>query len=185
MIIGVTGVFGSGKTTVSNMFLNHCYLIINADEVGHRLLNREDIKKSVVKQFGEGILTDGLVDRSKLKEIVFHNSEKLKELNKMHPEIIKEIKRMIKESGEDKVVVDGALLIEAKGLSLVDKLIVVKIDRHEQIRRALKKGKYNREEIENIIKSQLSQEEKLKYADYVVDNSGDLVNTEKQVEKII
>ena len=92
---------------------------------------------------------------------------------------------MIKESGEDKVVVDGALLIEAKGLSLVDKLIVVKIDRHEQIRRALKKGKYNREEIENIIKSQLSQEEKLKYADYVVDNSGDLVNTEKQVEKII
>ena len=181
MIIGVTGVFGSGKTIVAKMFARYGYNHINADEIGHKLLNKKDVKNKVVKEFGKEVLTKNKIDRRKLKNIVFYDNKKLKKLNKLlHPLIIKEIKNKIKKNS----VVDGALLIEAKALNLVDKLVVVKISKKEQMKRLLKKRKYTKKEINNIIKSQLSQKEKLKYADAVVDNSKDLKNTEKQVKAI-
>lgn len=171
MIIGVTGVFGSGKTTVANLLARKGYKRINADETGHKLLNKKDIKNKVVKEFGKGILTKGKIDRKKLKKIVFHNKNELKKLNKIiHPEIIKEIKKIIKKSKKN-IVIDGALLIEAKALNLIDKLIVVKISKKEQMKRLLKKKKYTGAEVNHILRSQLSQKEKLKYADIVVDNS--------------
>jgi dephospho-CoA kinase len=185
MIIGITGIFGSGKTIVSRLFAKHGYKVVNADEIGHRLLNKRPIKDKVIKVFGKSILVNNRINRRKLKDIVFNNHRKLIKLNKIiHPPIIKEIKSIIKKSKNKKIVIDAALLIEVKALSLVDKLIVVKINKKEQLKRVLKKKKYNKKEIRNIIKSQLSQKEKLKYGDYIVDNSGSLNNTKKQVNRI-
>lgn len=186
MILGITGVFGSGKTTVAKLFAKHDYKVINADEIGHKLLNRQPIKNKIIKEFGKPILTKGEIDRKKLKNIVFCDHTKLIKLNKIiHPPIIKEIKSIIKKNKNKKIIVDGALLIEAKCLSLFNKLVVVKINKKEQLKRIFRKKKYNKKEVNNIIKSQLSQKEKLKYADIVVDNSKDLNNTKKQVKKII
>lgn len=186
MIIGITGIFGSGKTTVAGLFARHGYKVINADEIGHWLLNKKPIKDKVIKEFGSSILTNKNIDRKKLKNIVFYSHKKLIKLNKIiHKPIIDEIKSIIKKSKNKNVVVDGALLIEAGALNLIDKLIVVKINKKEQLKRLLKKGKYNKREINNIIRSQLSQKEKLKYGDIAVDNSRGLSYTKKQVGEII
>ncbi len=197
MILGITGVFGSGKTIVAKLFARYGYKHINADLIGHKLLNKKPIKDKLIKTFGKSILTNKKINRRKLKDIVFYNHKSLIKLNRIiHPAIIKEIKSIIKKSIRDKpinkkliknkkIIVDGALLIEAKCTGLFDKLIVVKINKKEQFKRILKKEKYTKKEINNIIKSQLSQKEKLKYVDIVVDNSKDLLNTKKQVKKII
>jgi len=204
MIIGITGVFGSGKSVVSRLFAKYGYRVINADEIGHKLLNKKSIKNKIIKEFGKSVLTKNKIDRKKLKKIVFYNHKALIKLNKIiHPAIINEIKTIIKKSKNKKIIVDGALLIETKCLKLFDRLIVVKIGKGEQLKRILllnsknskgfgnsrnfqnKKKKYNKKEIESIIKSQLSQREKLKYADIVVDNSKSLKHTKKEVKKII
>lgn len=187
MIMGVTGVFGSGKTTVADMFARCGYKIINADKIGHQVLNRKDIKDKVLGEFGKGVLTKNKIDRGKLKDVVFYNNKELIKLNKIiHPFIIKEIKSRIMDYGKNRhIVVDASLIIEAKALNLVDKLIVVKVSGEEQLKRALSKKKYTKEEIDNIINSQLSQREKLKYADIIIDNSKDKAYTRKQVLEIL
>lgn len=186
MILGITGVFGSGKTIVAEIFARYGYKHINADLIGHKLLDKKPIKDKVIKTFGKSILTKNKINRKKLKDIVFYNHSKLIKLNRIiHPAIIKEIKSIINKSKSKKIIIDGALLIEAKCTGLFDKLIIVKINKKEQFKRILRKKKYTKKEINNIIKSQLSQKEKLKYADIVVDNLGGLENTRKQVKKIM
>ncbi len=186
MIIGITGTFGSGKTTIAEMFKGYGYKIINADKIAHSLLNKKEIKNAIIKEFGTSILTKGKINRRKLKDIVFNNHKELVRLNKIiHPAIIKKIKSIIKKTKNKKIIIDGALMIEANCLDLVDKLLVVKIKKEEQLRRILKKRKYTKKEIRNIIKSQLNQKQKLKYADYIIDNSNKIKDTKKQVEEII
>ncbi|MEA2038059.1 MAG: dephospho-CoA kinase [Nanoarchaeota archaeon] len=182
MKIGITGVFGSGKTTIAKLFTN--YKHINADLIGHRLLNERSIKNKIIKTFGKSLLTKNKIDRKKLKNIVFNNHKELIKLNKIiHPPIINEIKAIIKK--DKTIIIDGALLIETRSTKLFDKLIVVKINKKEQLKRVLRKKKYTKREIQNILKSQLSQKEKLKYADIVIDNSKGVNNTKKQVVKIL
>ena len=186
MLIGLTGIFGSGKTTIAKLFAKHGYKYINADEIGHKLLNKNEIKNRVIQKFGKSILTNNKIDRRKLKDIVFINHKELIKLNKIiHPEIIREISSIIKGSKNKNIMVDGALLIETKSLNLIDKLIIVKINKKEQLKRIKNKKKYTKPEINNILKSQLSQNQKLKYADYILDNSKSLKKTEKQVKKVV
>src|SRR3989338_543 len=184
MIIGITGAFGSGKTTVANIFKKYGFEVINADELYHGIYGRDEkLKNKIIKEFGA-------LDRSKIKKIVFNDSKKLKKLNEItHPIIIKEIKNKIKEIKENnqsaKIVLDVPLLIEAKMQGMVDKIIVVKCDEKIQIKRLLNKGKHTKEEIRNIINSQMPIGEKLKYADFVVDNSGKIGKTEGQIKDIV
>ncbi|MBW2989832.1 dephospho-CoA kinase [Candidatus Woesearchaeota archaeon] len=186
MIIGITGVFSSGKTTVSSIFSKHGYKAIDADKVGHKLLDKKQIKDKIIKEFGSSILSGRKISRRKLKDIVFYDHDKLIRLNRIiHPQIIKEIMSLIRKDKGKNVIVDGALLIEAGCLSLFDKLIVVRISRKEQLKRALKKGKYTGKEINSIIRSQLSQKEKLKYADHIIGNSGSLDDTKKAVKEVL
>ena len=77
------------------------------------------------------------------------------------------------------------MLIEANAVGLVDKLIVVICHKEEQIKRLLKKGKYTKKEVDNIIKSQMPLKEKLKYADYIIDNSYSIDNTKKQLKELV
>jgi dephospho-CoA kinase len=183
MIVGITGNIGAGKSAAANIFWKQGYKKIDADKIGHELYKRNDIKQKIVKKFTREVLTDGEIDRKKLKKVVFYDSRELKRLNKiMHPAIVKEIKERIKDVRN--VVVDGALLIEAK-FKDYDKLLLVTIDFDKEIERLLAKGKYTRNEIQNIMNSQMGQDKKLKYADYVVDNSGSIKEFERNIRKII
>lgn len=185
MILAITGNIGAGKSAASELFVKAGYYLINADKIGHELYLLPKIKNKVIKKFGKGILTDGEIDRKKLKQIVFHNKNKLFQLNRiMHPEIVMEINKRIKKSKSRKIVIEAALTIEF-GFRNYDKLLLITIEKKEQIKRLLKKGKYNKEEINNIIDSQMLQEKKMAYADYIIDNSGTKKELKQNINKII
>jgi len=204
MIIGITGSFGSGKTTVANMFGKYGFRVVNVDKLYHNIYNKNQILKNKIKK------EFGTLDRNKIKNIVFNDSNKLKKLSNItHPIIIKEIKKEISaiikkynkkntiinknnnkklKNGNKinvKVIIDVPLLFEAKIQYLFDKIIVVKCDKKTQIKRILKKDKYSRKEINNIINSQMPLNEKIKKADFVVDNGKTIKETKSQVKDII
>lgn len=180
MIIGITGSFGSGKTTVANMFSKYGFRVINADKLYHGIYNKnKSLRNKIKKEFGT-------TNRTQLKKIVFNNPNKLKKLNKItHPTIIKEIKKGIKRIKNKNIVIDVPLLFEAKIQSMFDKIIVVKCSKKEQIKRILKKGRYSKKEIDNIINSQMPLNKKIKHADFVVDNGKTIKEVQSQIKNIL
>ena len=213
MIIGVTGSFGSGKTTVANMFRRYGFKVIDVDKLYHKdFYKNHPLRNKIKKEFGT-------LDRGKLKKIVFKDYKKLQKLNKItHPIIIKKTKEEIqkiiknvnnkdfnykipiikkynknkipknynnKNPDEVKIVVDVPLLFEAKVEKLFDCIIVVKADKKTQINRLLKRKKYAKKEIEHIIKSQTPLKEKIKRADFVMDNGRGLRETKRRVEELV
>jgi len=183
MIIGITGTFGSGKTTVANMFMKYGFKVINVDKLYHGIYNKnKTLKNKIKKEFGT-------INRNKIKKIVFNDHKKLKRLNEItHPIIINTLKKEInniKKNKKSKVVVDVPLLFESKLEKMFDKIIVVKCSKKEQFNRILKKGKYSKEDIEQIINSQMPINKKIKHADFVVDNGKGEKETLKQIKYIV
>jgi len=180
MLIGITGSFGSGKTTVANMFKDYGFKVINADKIYHKnFYKNHPLNNKIKKEFGT-------LDRNKIKKIVFDNSEKLKKLNALtHPVIINSIKKEIKKIKNKKIVVDVPLLFESKIEKMFDKIIVVNCDKNEQVKRILKNKKYSKKEINQIIKSQMPLKEKIKKADFIVDNNKTKNKTKIQVKELI
>jgi len=184
MIIGITGSFGTGKTTVANMFEKFGFKVINADKLYHdNFYKNHPLKNKIKKEFGT-------LNRNQLKKIVFNDDKKLKKLNKItHPVIIKAIKEEInkikKINKKINIVVDAPLLFETRFDKFFDKIIVVKCDKKTQINRILKNKKYTKKEINKIINSQMPLKEKIKKADIVVDNSKSLKDISIQIKKSI
>ena len=193
LIVGLTGGIVGGKSTVASMFKDLGAKIIDADKLGHSvILPHRPAWEKITRLFGKGILQNDLtVDRGKLGKIVFANQVLLKKLNEItHPEITKLIKREInlaknKTHNQEKVlIIDAALIYEAKIDRFTDKIIVVYIDKDEQIKRLIKRNNLSKDEALERIRSQIPMKEKAKMADYVIDNSNSLNKTKKQVEKI-
>ncbi len=180
MILGVTGSFGSGKSTVSEMFSRLGYKIIDADKIARKVSQMPSIKRALVKEFGTS-------NRKELAAIVFANSKKLKKLNSIVlPVIIIEIKNKIRK--HKNVVLDAPLLIESGLHKIADFTIVVKCQRSKQIKRLRLKPSFRKisdKEIDNRIDSQLPLEKKLRYADYVIDNNSTLSKTRKKVMLVL
>lgn len=180
MIIGITGNFGSGKTTVAKALGRWGYSVIDADKIGHEILKKEAYAK-VVNTFGKGILKNNKkINRKRLGKIVFNDNSKLKKLNKItHPIILKKINEKIKSLKNKKIIIEAAVLIEARWYKICDKVIVVKISKENQLKRAK-----NKEYAKAIIKSQMPQAKKLKYADFVIDNDASLRGLNSQLVKL-
>ena len=187
LVLGITGTFGSGKTSVSRLFKSFGAKVIDADKIARQILKPgERIYKKLIKAFGKTIAKKGQdIDRIKLAKVVFKDKKLLERLNKiMHPEIIRIIKNQIKASSDKPVVLDAPLLIEAGLRRSVDKLIVVKTKRKELLKRMLKNRSLNRIDTLKRINSQISLEDKVRLADFVIDNSGSIEQTKKQVKQI-
>jgi dephospho-CoA kinase len=195
MIIGITGSIGSGKTTIAKIFSKYHYVRIDADEISHNLMkNNKKIYNKIIKQFGTSILKyknnkkNIEIGRKKLGEIVFNENAKLRKLNSiMHPAIVIEIKNEIKKrkkkcGNHSKIIIDAPLLLETHAKKLVDKIIVV----HTPPRKIISRNKkFSLKQLKKISKLQMPLNEKLKKADFLINNGGNLKNTEKQVIKII
>jgi len=193
LIVGLTGGIVSGKTTVSLMFKDLGAKIIDVDKLGHIvILPHKPAWKKILKLFGKDILKNDLtINRVKLGKIVFANQALLEKLNKItHPEIIKLIKKKInsertKTNHHGKILmIDAALIYEAKMNRLMDKIIVVYIEEYAQIKRLNKRNNLSKDEALQRVKLQIPMKEKIKMADYVIDNNGKLSKTKEQVEKI-
>ena len=190
MIIGITGSIGTGKSTVSNYLISKGYSVVDADKISKGAYNiGSNGYKAILEVFGEEILnSNGEVDRKKIKKIVFDNSNMLQRLNMaIHPIIINEIEKEIEILLESQNVVflDAPLLIETELHKKVDKIIVVVCDKNEQINRIIKRDKITADMAISIINSQMSIDEKLKFADYVVYNNSTIENLYSQVDEII
>ena len=187
MIIGITGSFGSGKTTVAKMFGRFGAYAIDADNVYHSLIRPGGkCYKKIVMHFGKDILGKSRrVDRKKLSRVVFKDKSKLKLLNSAtHPEVIKEIKRIMKSRKEKVVIIDAPLLIESGFYKEVDKIILVANKKGEQVKRLQEARGVSAKEAMKRIRMQMPFNKKSAFADFIIDNSGTKTRTLTQVREI-
>ncbi|MFH1478411.1 MAG: dephospho-CoA kinase [Candidatus Omnitrophota bacterium] len=185
MIIGVTGYFGSGKTTVSKLFKEKGARVIDADKVYHSLIKpRKALYLRIKKIFGREVLNrNGAIDRKKLGKIVFDDKTMLLKLNSItHPEIIKKIRKMSKSAGI--TIVEAPLLIESGLYKEMDKVVIVAASMEKQVKRLKKSRGIEKEGMLKRISMQMGHKKKLAFADFVIDNNGAVKNTKDQVEKI-
>lgn len=189
-ILGITGAVCSGKTAAAKIFSRYWYTRIDADRIGHNLIKKNSkAYNEVIREFGNEVTNKNKnIDRRKLGNVVFNDDKKLRKLNSiMHPLIIKEIKNQIKQiqkkcGDKTKTIIDAPLLLETKAKNLVDKIIVIKCSKENILKRS---KKFTRQQIEKILKVQMPLKEKLKYADFVIDNNKDTRHMERQVKNII
>jgi dephospho-CoA kinase len=190
IIVGLTGSVGTGKSTVTNFFRELGAYIVDWDELAREVI-RPHLRawKEIVEYFGKDFLNEDLtINRQKLAEIVFSDKEKVTKLNQIvHPEVFKEDDRITNEirtlDPDALIIKDIPLLLELTQPVFVDKVVVVSASEQTQLRRLEEKG-ISREDAQNRIKSQLPLEEKIKSADFVINNDGPLEETKKQVEEI-
>lgn len=177
MIIGLTGGIAAGKSTVARILASLGAYIINADKIGHNILDRnKNAYDEVIDEFGGNILKkSGKIDRKKLGEIVFSDKDKLKKLeNITHPYIIKEIKYETNEKDKEfhHLVLDVPLLFETGLENIVDVSWVVVCSQEKQIERITKRDGLSRKEAKKRISAQMKTAKKIKLADFVIYNNG-------------
>jgi dephospho-CoA kinase len=180
IVIGLTGGILTGKSTVSGMLAERGAVIIDADKVGHQAYQpHTDVWQELVDTFGEWILKqNGEIDRKRLGEIVFHDPSALILLNKIvHPrmrEIIEEELKRLRAEGASVVVIEAAVLIEAKWTDLVDRIWVTTAPAEKVIDRLQNRVGLSEEQARARIAAQLPPEDKVKHADVVIDTNCDL-----------
>ena len=185
LVVGLTGNIGCGKSSLSNIFINEGINIVDADIIARQIYNDEKLLNKVYETFGTDIKNeDGSLNRKALGRIVFSDDEKLVQLNKLtHPVIRQRVSDQIdeyKRQNKEIVILDAALLVESDYLNFIDKLLVVTCEENIQIERIKKRDNCSTEEALSRIKSQMNQEEKVKYADYIIDNSGTIDDLRKK-----
>lgn len=194
-IIGITGGIGTGKSTVSKIIMEKGFSLIDADLIAREVVEvGEPAYSMIIEVFGERILNrDGSIDRKKLGNIVFGDTDlRLKLNNIVHPQIYKKIKEKLLyySKSNDIIFLDIPLLIEGLENSskfgiVFDEIWVVYADRETQIRRIIERDKIDYESATRRIDAQLPIDEKLRFADVVIDNTGDLEELVSNVEKAI
>ena len=185
LVVGLTGNIGCGKSSLSDIFRAEGIKIIDADIIARQIYDDEKLLRKVYETFGNDLKTeDGSLNRKALGRIVFSDDEKLIQLNKLtHPVIRQKVSDEIEEyksQNEEIVILDAALLVESDYLNFIDKLLVVTCKENIQIERIIARDNCSIEEALGRIKSQMSQENKVKYADYVIDNSATLSELRKK-----
>ena len=201
--VGLTGGIASGKSVVGEMFAALGAHIIQADEISRQLMEPgEEVYREVVRHFGSGILNpDGSVNRSRLAENALGTSAgiagtkpaRVQELNQIvHPAVIRRqqewMEQVARRDPRAVAIVEAALILEAGMAESLDRLVVVTCRAEQRIERwatRLNVGKEAaRREVARRMAAQLPEEEKIEAADYVIDNSGTLRETRRQVEEV-
>ncbi|MGG3469704.1 dephospho-CoA kinase [Neobacillus pocheonensis] len=191
LIIGLTGGIASGKSTVSNMFKEMDITVVDADvEARLAVMKGESAYFKIIEEFGQGILLeDEEIDRQKLGSIIFHQTEKRQMLNQIvHPEVRKRMSEQIETAQnrqEQVVVLDIPLLFESKLTFMVEKTILVYVDRATQLHRLIERNNLSSEDAEARIQSQMPLIDKVKLADAVIDNNGSIAETKAQLVEIL
>jgi dephospho-CoA kinase len=198
--VGLTGGIASGKSTVGEMLVALGAHLVQADRIAHSLMQPgEAVYNEVVRHFGREILNRDLsVNRAKLAEVAFgpanapagQRASSIEELNRIvHPVVIRSQEEWMSEMGRQDphavAIVEAALILEAGVAKRFDRLIVVTCSAEQRVARFAARQKSDleaaRREVVRRMAAQLPDEEKIKAADYVIDNSGALESTREQV----
>lgn len=201
--VGLTGGIASGKSAVGEMFVTLGARLVQADRIAHSLMQPgEAVYNEVVRHFGREILDpDGSVNRAKLAEVAFGAASagadkrvsRIEELNRIvHPVVIRSQNAWMQEMGRQDphavAIVEAALILEAGAAEHFDRLIVVTCSAEQRVARFAARQKIDIEaagkEVVRRMAAQLPDQEKIKKADYVIDNSGSLDRTREQVQNV-
>jgi dephospho-CoA kinase len=189
--VGLTGGLASGKSFVGHQLAALGCLLIEADELGHQVLEPGgEAYAPVVAEFGREILTpDGAIDRRKLASIVFHQPERLEKLNSLvHPPVRARTRQLIDEFAQREpngiAVIEAAILVETGSWRSYDRLIVAVCSEEQQIERAMARDRLTREAVLDRLSRQMPLADKVKYADYVIDTSGTKQRTIEQTRNV-
>ncbi|MCX7926842.1 MAG: dephospho-CoA kinase [Candidatus Omnitrophica bacterium] len=186
LVIGITGVFGSGKSTVAQIIKGWKAKLIDADAISHNLLNKDKkVKGEIARVFPEVFNKDRIINRQRLADLVFKNSSSRKKLEKiMHPRIIKQIKKSINKIKSGLVILDAPLLFETKLNNLCDYVIVVKANQKQIFERVKKRFCLSKGDIRARISAQIPLRKKIAQADFIIDNSGSKLHLINQLNKL-
>jgi dephospho-CoA kinase len=192
--VGLTGGIACGKSTVGKMFSEMSAHLIEADTIAHELYRPgEPVYKELVEKFGPEIVRpDGEIDRARLAGLAFDGG-RVEELNKIvHPAVIRRQEQWMHQVGQKDpyavAMVEAALILEAGARGRFDRIIVVTCKPEQKVERYARRAGIPelaaRTEVERRSKAQLSDDEKVRRADFVIDNSGPLELTRQQIQRI-
>ena len=188
IILGLTGSIGMGKTTTAGFFEEAGVPVYNADRAVHELYESKPVIENLSHIFPD-CLTDGRIDRSKLSKTIVKDPSKLAILEKfIHPLVRKKEKDFVKmhrDRGDPLVVLDIPLLFETGPEGRVDKIAVVSAPLEVQRQRVLARSGWDDEKLNRILSRQISDEEKRKRADFVIDTGKSLDDAREQVKHLI
>lgn len=191
--IGLTGGIASGKSKVSHLFSQKSIPIIDADTIARDLFKpKASLLKNLKEKFGESIFyANGELDRKALGKLVFNSPNDLKWLNQLtHPKISAEIKRQLSRIKSGYVILDIPLLINPSGTipshlkEHIDRILVITIEPEVQLQRLLSREQLSLTDAQSVINNQSSLDQKLQFADDLIDNNGNLKMLESQVDML-
>jgi dephospho-CoA kinase len=189
--IGLTGSIAVGKTFVTEVFRELGCFVLDADKSAREVVSPGTIGwRRIVENFGASVLaSDGQIDRAKLGAIVFADEEKRLLLNSIvHPLVFDRqnewLGQILAENPQAIAIIDAALMIESGGYKRFDKIIVVWCQPEIQIERLMKRNNFSRAEAEQRIAAQMPQEEKKRYADFLIDSSDGFDEARRQTEAV-
>lgn len=186
LIVALTGGIGSGKSTVGELFQQLGAVVVDSDQLARDVVERGSLGfEQIVSLFGDEILKNGEINRSLLAEIIFKDSAKRKNLEQItHPLIRKAFADIVAKSDQRAIVINQIpLLAESKYEYNFDHVITVSTSEDKRIARLLSKG-YTQEQIQNRMKSQVSDSDREKIADSIIQNNESEKELLPQVEKI-
>jgi dephospho-CoA kinase len=191
LIVALTGGIASGKSVVAKILEELGCYIHHADKTAHDLMEPEKPTwKKIVAHFGIKILEeDKTINRARLGKIIFSDEKERRFLNELiHPLVFEKkkevINRLEKEGHYNIFISEAALTIEAGFADFFDKIIMTYCKKEDQIKRLMERDGISRKQAIKLMKSQMQPQEKLKYADYIIDSSGSLQSTVEQTERI-
>jgi dephospho-CoA kinase len=190
-IIGLTGGIASGKSTVSKLLIEKGFSVVDADAAARKAVEPgEPALEKIVEVFGQVIQNpDGTLNRAALGDIIFNDEERRKELNSIvHPAVRAQMlaeKDQAFEQGKKTVIMDIPLLYESNLTWMVDKTVVVYVDRETQLTRLMNRNGLTEEEATARIDSQMSLDKKKELAQAVLDNRGTIEETLEQLDELI
>jgi len=191
LVVGLTGGIGCGKSEVRQRLAAAGITVIDADALARKLSNQnKGIVKEIKEEFGTDIYdAHGVLRRKALAQIVFKDRKRLERLNGIiHPRVIQNVERQLgrlQEKGEEIVVVEAALHYEVKWNEAMDAMVVVSAPLPQRIERVKQRDGADEAAIRRRMANQIPLEEKVKRADYVVENSGDLAQLDLEVSQLI
>lgn len=187
LVIGLTGGIGSGKTTVCSLFAKRGVEIIDADQVSRKLVLPGSVALMQLEEnFGKEILlADGSLNRTRLRQMAFSDSgvrQKIEAI--LHPQIRSAIVQQIARSNSSWLILAAPLLLEHGSYNFVDRVLVVDADEAQQIARTSARDNCSSEEVQRIMQTQWTREQRLQRADDIISNNGNAAELEQQINTL-
>ncbi|MFW6053098.1 MAG: dephospho-CoA kinase [Desulfosalsimonas sp.] len=190
LVLGVTGGVGSGKSLVLGRLRELGAAVQSADQLARRAVEPgTHAYNQIIKYFGDRVLAlDGLIDRAELRRIIIKDDNARKALESfVHPEVLRQMTEYIKEAGKQGArvaAVEVPLLFETGMQSFFDCVFMVTADRETRIRRIMERDGATQDEAEALMKTQMPEDVKSRFADFVIENNGDIPELLAEVERI-